>query len=131
MCCIMCFLHSIDKSLLQDTSPPPLLLLFLNPINAVWDAFVQTAGYIDSAAFFAPYLFYPELTSIMYVIFVFAMPILFNSFLVSLWTENGVDYSSEHIAVWSTDIVNLCSVIRFCPVTFLAGLGEGGQILMK
>ncbi len=68
---------------LQGSRAPPLLLLFTSPFSAVWNMIVQTAGYIDSAAFNAPYLFYPELSSILYVAFLFTMPILFNSFLVS------------------------------------------------
>ena len=63
---------------------PPLLLVFTSPINAVWNIVVQTAGYIDSEGIFnEPYLFYPELSAILYVIFIFSIPILFNDFLVS------------------------------------------------
>lgn len=75
--------YVICNLLLQDDEVPATLKLYTNPINAIWNVFVQTAGYIDAEVFYAPYLLYPVLTAIMYIIFTFAMPILFNSFLVS------------------------------------------------
>ena len=81
---------------------PPVLVIFGNPFTSLWNVIVQTAGDINTAEFFnAPYLIYREMSIILYVVFVFAMPILFINFIVSCSTicKQPEELSTNHLQI--------------------------------
>lgn len=77
-------IHSGTILLLQDDSAPHIIVLFTSPIAALWNVIVQTAGGIDAGIISGSSLLYPVLSYTLFIVFVIAMPILFNNFLVSL-----------------------------------------------
>ena len=68
--------------ILQDDSAAPQV--FLRPQIALWRVVVDTADVDDEVIRETPLLF-PFLSFALFVIFVIAMPLLFNNFLVSLY----------------------------------------------
>lgn len=61
------------------------ILTFATPIVAIWKIVVQTTGELDTVSVFVDSpLLYPILTYSLFVLFIIAMPLLFNNFLVSL-----------------------------------------------
>ena len=54
------------------------------PYNAIWDVIVQTAG-VDDTKISSPPLLLPFLSYFLFVVFIIAMPLLFNNFLVNYY----------------------------------------------
>ena len=68
----------------QGTDLSTSLLTFANAIGAIWNIVLQTTGELDTNKVFVDTrLLYPVLTYILLVLFIIAMPVLFNNFLVS------------------------------------------------
>ena len=56
---------------------------FVTPIRSIWKVFLQTAGDIDAGTIFSdPNILYPVVGYSLFILFIIAMPILFNNFLV-------------------------------------------------
>ena len=72
---------------------------FATPIVAIWNIIVQTTGELDTMTVFRNVpLLYPILTYILLVLFIIAMPLLFNNFLVSLGIlTTTVCFTSYHL----------------------------------
>lgn len=60
--------------------------VFASPAAAIWNVFVQTSGDINTLN--DSELLYSESTYFLFAVFLIAMPILFNNFLVS-WLYNA------------------------------------------
>lgn len=69
---------------IQDGDTPTIMWTFATPVVAIWNVIVQTTGELDTMTVFRNMpLLYPTLTYILLVLFIIAMPLLFNNFLVS------------------------------------------------
>ena len=67
---------------------------FITPFHSLWSQIMQTADGPD-AEFFDENLAHPVLTYTLFIVFIIAMPVLFNNFLVStfyvcVYVCNGV-----------------------------------------
>lgn len=59
------------------------LIDFSTPVRSLWKVFLQTSGDIDAGTIFDdPGILYPVVGYALFIIFIIAMPILFNNFLV-------------------------------------------------
>ena len=56
---------------------------FSTPVRSLWKVVLQTAGDIDAGTIFGDSdILYPVVGYALFIIFIIAMPILFNNFLV-------------------------------------------------
>lgn len=55
---------------------------FATPAISLWKVVLQTSGDIDAGTLFGETLLYPVVGYALFIIFIIAMPILFNNFLV-------------------------------------------------
>lgn len=56
---------------------------FVTPARSLWKVVLQTSGDIDAGTIFSkPNIVYPAVGYALFIIFIIAMPILFNNFLV-------------------------------------------------
>lgn len=57
----------------------------MNPLRSLLKVFLQTTGEVDGTVILVDSSFvYPVITFALFIIFIIAVPILFNNFLVSL-----------------------------------------------
>ena len=62
---------------------------FASPIRSLWKVILQTSGDIDGGSIFKePNSYYPVVGYALFIIFIIAMPILFNNFLVCAFNNN-------------------------------------------
>ena len=57
-------------------------MTFANPARALWNIILQTTGELDNTVQADTNFVYPELTFTLLILFIIAMPVLFNNFLV-------------------------------------------------
>ena len=68
---------------MQDTSQT--LSSFANPWNSLLKVFLQTTGEVDGNTILTEStLVYPFTSFFLFIIFIIAVPVLFNNFLVSI-----------------------------------------------
>lgn len=69
---------------LQGEDAPGFLVIFASPIIAVWSVILQTVDGLEARTIFdESQLMYPVLSYALFIIFIIAMPLLFNNFLVN------------------------------------------------
>ena len=57
-------------------------MTFANPARAIWNIILQTTGELDNTVKANTDFIYPVLTYTLLILFIIAMPLLFNNFLV-------------------------------------------------
>lgn len=73
---------------IQDAPSSPLTS-FMNPINSLLKVFLQTVGETDATGILIDsQLIHPAAAFILVIIFIIAVPVLFNNFLVSQTKKN-------------------------------------------